>query len=62
MKDQVTVISLVDQHEDGNLWFGIHEPETPQRLFDFIKNNIDEGEKVELVIEKVSKAEYEREQ
>lgn len=55
------VITLIGEHEDGDLFFEIDDPETPQRLFNFLVDNIEEDEthqyRLEMVDENLLKDE-----
>lgn len=60
--DTVKCISIVDGYEgNGNLWFAVSDPTTPQRLFDYIMNNREEDEEIKIIVEEVPKEDFERE-
>jgi len=62
MEETIKVIALVNEFEGtGDLWFAFDNPSTPQKLFDYIKNNIEEGVVFEVKIDNVPKNEFELE-
>lgn len=56
--ERIKVISIVGEHEDGNLWFDVTDKETPQLLFDYIMSNFNTDQPYELVVGEVSKKDY----
>jgi len=61
MEEQIEVLALVDQHEDGDLWYATNDPTTPQKVFDFLRNNSSDDEPITVKLTNVSKADYEAE-
>lgn len=62
MEELIKVISLIGEHEDGNLWFALSDPETPARLFSFIESNCEEGQEYTFKIEDVSKNDFDKQE
>lgn len=57
--EKVKVISLIGEFGgDGDLWFDISDPATPQRLFDYIVSNMEENQKYEFEVGEVSKEDF----
>jgi hypothetical protein len=50
-KDGTTpFIALVGQYEGGDLFFDCTKKSTPQTVFNYIMNNVDKDEKIEIYI------------
>ena len=61
-KETVECITLVGQFENGgDLWLSTKDPETPQKMFDFIMDNVEKNETVEIKIEDIPKEDFDRE-
>lgn len=58
--EMIKVISIVSEHEFGNLWFGVADKDTPQRLFDYITTNCESGEPYEIMLGEVSKEDFDK--
>lgn len=62
MEETVECICLEDQGPDGegDLWYDINDPETPERLVHYFKSNVETGQKIVVVIKLIPKVDFDR--